>query len=68
VGSVALMNNPVAKLFRAAHGRRDTYRGVLARDGPHTMPPHAAVVSVTTMIQQRIRLNRFQGPHIAKHS
>ena len=67
VGSVVLMNNPVAKLFRAAHGRRVLFTGVLARDGPHTMPPHAAVESVTTMSQQRIRQYLSQSPHIAKH-
>lgn len=66
VGSVVLMNNPVAKLFRAAHGRRVLFTGVLARDGPHTMPPHAAVESVTTMSQQRIRQYLSQSPHIAK--
>jgi hypothetical protein len=66
VGSVVLMKNPVAKLFRAAHGRRVT-PGVLARDGPHTMLPHAVVESVTTMSQQRIRQYLFQSPHIAKH-
>ena len=67
VDSVVLMNNPVAKLFRAAHGRMVPFPGVLARDGPHTMLPHAVVESVTTMSQQRIRQYLFQSPHIARH-